>query len=36
MKLLLFIIKLLHYIAVAGVWAAALEMILQAIFEAIH
>ena len=36
MKLLAAIIKLLHTIAVAGVWAAVLEMVLQALFEAIH
>ena len=36
MKLLAAIIKLLHYIAIAGVWAAVLEMVLATIFDAIR
>ena len=33
MKLLDAIIKLLHYVAVAGTYAAVLEMVLKAIFK---
>ena len=32
MEMLQAIIRLLHYVAVAGTWAAVLEMVLQALY----